>query len=118
MILVVADTSPLRYLVEIGCESLLPRLFDLHAVVKANCYHPKFHGSFSIKEVLPAMVPELSYEGREIADGMAAVRAYYRLVGGRLSASAHRALAKELRAYCELDTLAMVRVYDALGKPA
>jgi predicted nucleic acid-binding protein len=28
MILVVADTSPLRYLVEIGCESLLPRLFS------------------------------------------------------------------------------------------
>ena len=27
MILVVADTTPLRYLVEIGYESLLPRLF-------------------------------------------------------------------------------------------
>lgn len=95
-------------------KALLPRLFDLHAVVKNNFYHPAFHGSFSIKKVLPVLVPELSYDGLAVGDGMAAVRAYYKLIGGELSSVEHAQLAKSLREYCKLDTLAMVRVYDAL----
>lgn len=35
------------------------RLFDLHPVIKAHIYDPAFHGSFSIKAVLPALVPHL-----------------------------------------------------------
>ena len=33
------------------------RLFDLLPVVRNNYYHPEFRGSFSIKGVLPALVP-------------------------------------------------------------
>ncbi len=35
------------------------KLIDLLPVVRNNVYHPKFRGSFSIKDVLPALVPEL-----------------------------------------------------------
>jgi len=99
-----------------GLEALIPRLFDLHAVIQKNYYHPGFCGSFSIKQVLPVLVPGLSYDGMDVADGMQAVRAYYRLTSGELSATAHAALAQSLREYCKLDTLAMVRVYAALKR--
>lgn len=43
MILVVADTSPLNYLVQIGCEELLPALYDrilVPAAVIEELTHP------------------------------------------------------------------------------
>lgn len=48
------------------------RLFDLHRVVKNSIYHPEFRGSFSIKSVLPVLVPGLGYEDLEVADGQSA----------------------------------------------
>ena len=39
------------------------RLFDLLPVVREHVYHPAFAGSYSLKSVLPALVPEMSYEG-------------------------------------------------------
>lgn len=95
-------------------KALLPRLFDLCKVVRTNFYHPEFEGSFSIKTILPVLVPELSYEGLDVRDGMEAVRAYYTLISGNLSSAQHVELATKLREYCKLDTLAMVRVYEAL----
>ena len=42
-----------------------------------DVYRWQMHGSYSIKEVLPALVPDLSYSGMEIADGMVAMQAYH-----------------------------------------
>ena len=106
-----AETLPIP---KARLKALLPRLFDLHAVVKNHFYHPEFKGSFSIKKVLPVLVPEMSYDGLDVGDGMEAVRAYYRLISGRLSLADHAELSKSLRKYCKLDTQAMVKVYDAL----
>jgi len=72
-------------------------------------------GSYSIKAVLPAMVPELSYEGLSVADGMMAMRAYHEmcvLEDPVVLAELRRGLLE----YCELDTLAMVRILGELGK--
>ncbi|MEE4253098.1 MAG: DUF2779 domain-containing protein, partial [Desulfuromusa sp.] len=44
---------------------------------RRDVYRWQMRGSYSIKEVLPAMVPELSYADLEIADGMAAMQAYH-----------------------------------------
>lgn len=44
---------------------------DLHPAIKDYVYHPKFHGSFSLKDVLAALVPYMTYEGMEIAAGKA-----------------------------------------------
>ncbi len=41
------------------------RFLDLLAVVRAEFYHPGFGGSFSIKTVLPALVPGLAYCERD-----------------------------------------------------
>jgi len=34
-----------------------------------NFYHPQFHGSFSLKDVLPALVPSMKYETLAIREG-------------------------------------------------
>ena len=59
-----------------GLGTLIERLWDLLKVVEANYYHPDFHGSFSIKEVLPVLVPEMGYDDLAIADGREASAAY------------------------------------------
>ena len=43
-------------------KNVIARLWDLHVVIRDHYYHPAFDGSYSIKAVLPAVVPSLSYE--------------------------------------------------------
>ena len=90
------------------------RLWDLLPFVKRHVYHPHFNGSFSIKAVLPALVPELSYEGMEVSDGGVAGLAWERMLRhGTDNAERHR-LKLALLAYCRQDTLAMVKILEAL----
>ncbi|RMG39968.1 MAG: hypothetical protein D6732_03550, partial [Methanobacteriota archaeon] len=70
-------------------------------------------GSYSIKKVLPALLPELSYAEMEIGDGMAAANAYLAMREG-LPEEKVAALRKNLLDYCRLDTLAMVRLLEKL----
>jgi len=96
-------------------EALLRRIWDLLPVIRGNYYHPDFHGSFSIKTVLPVLVPELSYEGLEISDGMAAARQYEATLE-TADEDARRDVFESLLQYCGLDTEAMVRLRAALAK--
>ena len=80
---------------------------------RRDVYRWQMRGSYSIKEVLPALVPELSYAGLQIADGIAAMQAYHQMC----ELDDPVALAELRRAmldYCRLDTLAMVRILEAL----
>ena len=43
------------------------RLWDLLPVVRNHVYHPAFAGSYYLKAVLPALVPEMTYEGMVVA---------------------------------------------------
>ena len=52
--------------------SIAERLVDLLPIVRNHVYHPDFGGSFSLKRVLPALVPGASYDDLAIADGQAA----------------------------------------------
>jgi hypothetical protein len=52
--------------------SIAARLVDLLPSVRNHVYHPTFDGSFSLKKVLPALVPELSYDGLPISEGATA----------------------------------------------
>jgi hypothetical protein len=49
---------------------IVEKLVDLLPIVRNNVYHPEFKGSFSIKDVLKPMVPELGYDDLIIVDGM------------------------------------------------
>jgi hypothetical protein len=89
-------------------------------VVREHVYHPDFEGSFSLKTVLPALVPDLGYNDLAIADGDAASRELTRLVlPDAAFLPTDRALKREqLLRYCERDTLAMVRVLSRLRELA
>lgn len=97
-------------------EELIKRLCDLLPVIRDHVYHPDFGGSFSIKKVLPALVPELTYEGLDIGDGQSAAAALERLLlqGEALSEDVLEATREQLLEYCKLDTLAMVRLWERL----
>ena len=90
------------------------RLFDLLPVVRNSYYHPAFRGSFSIKSVLPALVPGSGYDDLAIADGQTAAARYVAALKSADSAERQRTF-QDLRAYCAQDTLAMVELRRALA---
>lgn len=95
-------------------QGLLRRLVDLCQIVKDCYYHPDFHGSYSIKNVLPVVVPDLSYDNMEIGNGGDAVVHYASMARGKYTPAKEKQIKKHLLEYCKLDTLAMVRLYRCL----
>ena len=96
-------------------NSLIPRFVDLLIPFRAfDYYHPKQCGSASIKKVLPVLVPELSYTELEIGDGMFASNEYVRVTFGDVSGEECTRVRAALLKYCHLDTLAMIRIIQAL----
>jgi len=93
---------------------VIDRLYDLEPVIRTNTRHPRSAGRSSIKYVLPAWVPELSYSGMNIADGQTASVRYLRIATGRADAAEVAATMCDLLEYCGLDTLAMVRLLDVM----
>jgi len=90
---------------------LVERTKDLEDVFKTSYVDIAFGGSSSIKKVLPVIVPDLTYEGMDIAEGTAAMDAWAKMDAEKDS-DAKAKLRKDLLAYCELDTLAMVRIFE------
>jgi predicted RecB family nuclease len=95
-------------------KKIQSRLWDLLPIVRNNVYHPKFGGSYSIKNVLPALVPELTYEDMAVANGQDAGLAWESLVRGGLDQAESERVRKALLAYCGQDTIAMVRLLERL----
>ena len=77
-------------------------------------YHPKFRGTFSIKSVLPALVPEMTYEGMEVSEGGQAGLAWNQLIRCGFDPVEHQGLRNALLSYCRQDTLAMVKILEYL----
>ena len=94
-------------------QALLDRLWDLNKVISDHYYHPEFHGSLSIKKVLPVLVPELSYSELEIQEGGAAARLYLEALDSEDDVFKN-GIFTALREYCGLDTLAMLKLRAAL----
>ena len=80
---------------------------------KKYYYTYKMQGSYSIKYVLPALIPELSYKDLEINEGGLASVAfeslYYETDLMRIAD-----IRKNLLEYCKLDTFAMVKLLEKL----
>jgi len=99
-------------------EAVIARLFDLHPVTRANYYHPDMLGSWSIKAVLPTIAPDLDYGVLgEVKEGNAASEAFMEIMAPETGEPRRATLREDLLRYCELDTLAMVRLARALGGP-
>ena len=82
--------------------------------MRKHVYHPKFAGSYSLKAVLPALIPTLTYDGMAVADGQQAGVAWESLVRGGLDQSERERARKALLDYCGQDTLALVKLLNAL----
>ena len=97
-------------------ESLQERIIDLMSPFRSKHYYlPIMKGSYSIKQVLPALVPELSYDDLEIGNGGLASFTYYQLQYEKEVAVVEKTREALLR-YCELDTLAMAKILEKLDK--
>lgn len=90
------------------------RLWDLLPIIRNRVYHPAFNGSYSLKSVLPALVPEMTYKGMEVADGQAAGLAWESLIRGGCSEAERQKKRQALLDYCGQDTLGMVRLVQRL----
>ena len=93
---------------------LIDRMCDLYKLVKSNYYHPEFHGSFSLKSVVPALVPEINYEELDIQEGSVAAVAFPKMIAATTDAGEKERIMKGLLEYCKMDTLAMVKLVNKL----
>lgn len=95
-------------------EKLIFRIKDLMIPFQKKYYYaPEMKGSYSIKAVLPALVPELSYDELEINEGGLASVAYESLQT-ETDLMFIAEIKQQLLEYCKLDTLGMVRILEKL----
>jgi len=95
-------------------EHIINNLRDLMIPFRnKDVYSWEMEGSYSLKHVLPAIVPELSYNGMHISDGEMAARAYLRIRESDDPAEIEM-LRTALLEYCRLDTIGMVKILQKL----
>jgi hypothetical protein len=107
----IAEAFP-KYKKEI--EERISRVKDLMIPFQKKYYYTyKMQGSYSIKYVLPALIPDLSYGDLEINEGGLASVAfeslYYETDLMRIAE-----IRKNLLEYCKMDTLAMVKILEKM----
>lgn len=96
-----------------GLLAIAERVVDLHPVAATCYYHPSQQGRWSIKDVLPAIAPDLSYGMLDgVQDGGMAMDAYREATAPTTTAARKEQLRAQLEDYCALDTLAMVRLWQ------
>jgi len=96
--------------------AILGRIIDLYVIIKKHYYHPEFHGSFSLKSVLPALLPEMDYRNLDVQEGQQAGLEYLRMISNSTSSNDKKKIRKALLNYCEHDTLAMLKIREELLK--
>lgn len=95
-------------------ELRLKRIVDLAQPFQdRNYYHPAMQNSISIKNLLHALVPDLSYTDLKISSGSIAMIAFEKL---QKETDMFKILEvrEQLIEYCKLDTLAMVKIFEVL----
>jgi hypothetical protein len=114
------ETTTLREMTAAGvpfaaelAQALSERGVDLARIVAEHVYLAEFNGQTSIKAVLPALAPGLTYKGMRVSDGTAAAAAFFQMLGCQDPAERGE-IREALLEYCKLDTYAMVKVYRAL----
>jgi hypothetical protein len=99
-------------------KMLLPRIKDLmQPFQQGHYYSPLMNGSYSIKQVLPALSPEFNYESMTISNGSSASLAFESLYD-ETDLVRIADIRTGLLEYCMMDTLAMVEILYALQKIA
>ncbi len=96
-------------------NAIRARLFNLLPFTQKHFYHPLMRGSWSMKNVLPAIAPDLDYSRLGgVRGGGAASTAFMEMIAGTTPTVRWRSLRRDLLEYCERDTWAMVRLVRTL----
>ncbi|MFO7618222.1 MAG: DUF2779 domain-containing protein [Thermoplasmata archaeon] len=93
-------------------DRAIARLWDMAKIFKDYYADARFLGKYSIKNVLPVMVPELSYKDLDIQDGGLAMVQFARMIEAQEEEK--EKIRAALLKYCERDTEAMVRILERL----
>ncbi len=94
---------------------IIDRLWDVAVPFQKAWYmHPAFHGSWSLKSVLPVLIPTMSYAELDIAQGGDASAVYAAAMNGTLVGEKKDKAFKALLEYCTQDTFATVKIFDHL----
>ena len=92
------------------------RLWDLMRPFEQQWYVDKnFHGSYSIKKVLPALTG-LSYDSLAIKNGEKALMLYEQWIMGELTEEQWAKVMSDLEMYCGMDTRAEVEILNHLQR--
>lgn len=95
--------------------SINDRMIDLLIPFRTRAlYRPCQNGSASIKQMLPAFVPEMSYANLGIGNGTEASQQFLEFMNGKQTPDQTEIMMKNLREYCGQDTLAMVRLLEVI----
>ena len=79
-------------------------------------YRPCQNGSASIKQTLPAFVPEMSYENLGIHNGTEASEQFMDFMTGKQKPEQTAIMMQNLHEYCGQDTIAMVRLLEVIQR--
>lgn len=95
--------------------NLNDRIIDLKEPFSEQWFVDRgFRASASIKDVLPVLVPELSYKDLNVRGGATAQRIWMQTVFDGKHPEQKAEIMEDLRKYCERDTLAMVKIWEVL----
>jgi len=95
-------------------QIILEKIIDLMEPFQKKWYYTaSMNGSYSIKVVLPALVPELNYKELSICDGGTAMAAFEGMLNMK-DAEEKEKIRTALLEYCKLDTWGMVRILEKL----
>ncbi|EKE26967.1 MAG: hypothetical protein ACD_4C00101G0004 [uncultured bacterium (gcode 4)] len=108
---------------------MFPDLSDFYLKINENTYDLKdvfskwlyfsldFKGSCSIKYVLPALVPELSYSGMNVPNWLVAMNVLNKIITWEIKEEDNK-LQKltDLLLYCWQDSLAMYKIYEKVNE--
>jgi hypothetical protein len=96
-----------------GLLAIVERVVDLLPIARNRYYHPNQHGSWSIKAILPTVCPDLAYDSLDgVQHGQAAQAAFLEAMSPGTTPERKAGIERQLLAYCKLDTLAMVRLWE------
>lgn len=96
-------------------EEIILRIVDLKVFIENNYYHPDFQGSYSLKKVLPAVLPnEKKYSEGAVSDGEQAQEIFYNLLFEENNDNNKKEIISSLLEYCKKDTESLMLIYNHL----
>ncbi len=102
----------------LNVREIQSKLVDLSQIIRRHVYSLEFLGSFSIKRVLPVLVPGSSYDDLVVKSGTEVASVWEQFSTHQEGSFEHTNLGAALLRYCEKDTLALVRILAALKRLA